>query len=89
MILLAKVKRQQEDLSGAIELYQKSQAYTERLSEASIGLAEIYYGFGLKDRAELELKKALVLLGDDSSISLAVAAILEQIEQTDTRKAVP
>ena len=89
LILMAKVKRQQEDLSGAIELYQKSQAYTERLSEASIGLAEIYYGFGLKDRAELELKKALVLLGDDSSISLAVAAILEQIEQTDTRKVVP
>lgn len=89
LILMAKVKRKQEDLSGAIELYQKSQAFTERLSEASIGLAEIYYGFGLKDRAELELKKALALLGEDSSVYLSVAAILEQIEQTDTRKVVP
>jgi tetratricopeptide (TPR) repeat protein len=46
LILMAKVKRKQEDLAGAIELYQKSQAFTERLSEASIDLAEIYYGFG-------------------------------------------
>jgi tetratricopeptide (TPR) repeat protein len=89
LILMAKVKRKQEDLSGAIELYQKSQAFTERLSEASIGLAEIYYDFGLKDRAALELKKALALLGEDSSVYLSVAAILEQIEQTDPRKVVP
>ncbi|MCK5008678.1 MAG: tetratricopeptide repeat protein [Spirochaetales bacterium] len=89
LILMAKVKRKQEDLAGAIELYQKSQAFTERLSEASIGLAEIYYGFGLKDRAELELKKALALLGDDSGISLSIATTLDLLEQADGREGAP
>lgn len=89
LILMAMVKRKQEDLAGAIELYQKSQAFTVRLSEASIGLAEIYYGFGLKDRAELELKKALHLLGDDSSISLSIATTLELLEQADGREVAP
>jgi len=89
LILMAKVKRKQEDLAGAIELYQKSQAFTERLSEASIDLAEIYCGFGLKDRAELELRKALFLLGEDSGISSSVATTLDLLEQVDGREEAP
>jgi tetratricopeptide (TPR) repeat protein len=89
LILMAKVKRRNQDLSGAIELYLKSQAFAERLSEASIDLAEIYYSFGLTDRAEEELKKASVLLGENSSICLSLTAALEQLEQTRSREVPP
>jgi tetratricopeptide (TPR) repeat protein len=89
LILMAKVKRRHQDLAGAIELYLKSQAFSERLCEASIDLAEIYYSFGLTDRAEEELKKALVLLGESSSISPSLSAALEQLEQTKSREVVP
>ena len=58
LILLAKVKRHQQDLAGAIELYLKAKAFSERLSEASIDLAEIYYYFGLEERAQQELLRA-------------------------------
>jgi tetratricopeptide (TPR) repeat protein len=89
LILMAKVKRRDHDLAGAIEMYQKSQAFAERLSEASIDLAEIYYSFGLTDRAEEELKKALVLLGKNSSLSLSLTAALEQLERTRSKEAAP
>jgi tetratricopeptide (TPR) repeat protein len=89
LILMAKVKRRHQDLAGAIELYLKSQAFSERLCEASIDLAEIYYSFGLTDRAEEELKKALVLLGESSSIYPSLSAALEQLEQTKCREAAP
>jgi tetratricopeptide (TPR) repeat protein len=79
LLLMAKVKRRQQDLAGAIELYLKSQAFGERLSEASMDLAEIYLSFGMTDRAEEELRKAMVLLGGDSSLAPSVAAALEQL----------
>ena len=80
LILMGKVKRSNQDLAGAIELYLKSQAFTERLSEASIDLAEIYNSFGLEDRAKEELEKALYLVGEHSSISPSLTAALEQLE---------
>jgi tetratricopeptide (TPR) repeat protein len=89
LILLGKVKRRNQDLAGAIELYLKSQAFVERLCEASIDLAEIYYSFGLTDRAEEELKKALSLLGEDSSISPSLYAALERLEQKKTLEVPP
>jgi tetratricopeptide (TPR) repeat protein len=89
LILMAKVKRRHQDLAGAIELYLKSQAFSERLCEASIDLAEIYYSFGLTDRAEEELQKALVLLGESSSISPSLSAALEQLRQTGSREVAP
>ena len=89
LILMAKVKRRRKDLAGAIELYLKAQAFTERLSEASIDLAEIYCSFGLTDRAEEELKRALVLLGESSSISPSVSAVLEQLAENESREASP
>jgi tetratricopeptide (TPR) repeat protein len=81
LLLLAKAKRGQQDLAGAIELYRKSQAFVERLSEASLDLAEIYYSFGLDDRAEEQLRKALALLGDNSSLYPSIAAALEQLRR--------
>ncbi len=89
LILMAKVKRKHQDLAGAIELYLKSQAFSERLCEASIDLAEIYYSFGLTDRAEEELQKALVLLGESSSISPSLSAALEQLKQTGSQEVSP
>jgi tetratricopeptide (TPR) repeat protein len=89
LLLMAKVKRRHQDLAGAIELYLKSQAFSERLSEAAIDLAEIYYSFGLTERAEEELKKALVLLGEDSSISSSLSATLEQLQQTKAEEGEP
>jgi tetratricopeptide (TPR) repeat protein len=89
LILMGKVKRRNQDLAGAIELYLKSQAFSERLSEASIDLAEIYTSFGLTDRAEEELKKALVLVGEESSISPSLYAALEQLEQNRSREVPP
>lgn len=89
LILMAKVKRLQQDLAGAIQLYLKAQAFTERLSEASIDLAEIYCSFGLTERAEEELKRALVLLGENSSISPSVSAALEQLEENKSRGVSP
>jgi tetratricopeptide (TPR) repeat protein len=89
LLLMAKVKRRHQDLAGAIELYRKSQAFGERLCEASIDLAEIYYSFGLADRAEEELKRALLLLGESSSISPSLSAALEQLEQTKSREVAP
>jgi tetratricopeptide (TPR) repeat protein len=89
LILMAKVKRRRQDLSGAIELYLKSQSFSERLSEASIDLAEIYCAFGLKDRAEKELQRALVLLGPDSSLSAAIVSALEQLDGNKTQEASP
>jgi len=89
LILMAKVKRRHQDLAGAIELYLKSQAFGERLSEASIDLAEIYYSFGLTDRAEEELQKALVLLGENSSLSPSLSAALKQLEQNKSQEAAP
>ena len=80
LILMGKVKRGDQDLAGAIELYLKSQAFSERLSEASIDLAEIYNSFGLEDRAKEELEKALDLVGEHSSISPSLTAALEQLE---------
>ena len=80
LILMGKVKRSNQDLAGAIELYLKSQAFSERLSEASIDLAEIYNSFGLEDRAKEELEKALDLVGEHSSISPSLTAALEQLE---------
>jgi tetratricopeptide (TPR) repeat protein len=81
LILMGKVKRRNQDLAGAIELYQKSQAFRERLSEASIDLAEIYSSFGLTDRAKEELEMALILVGEQSSIYPSVYAALEQLER--------
>jgi tetratricopeptide (TPR) repeat protein len=69
LILMAKVKHRQQDLAAAIELYKKSQAFGERLSEASLDLAKIYSGFGLKDKAEQEMQRAFALLGQGSGIS--------------------
>jgi len=80
LILMGKVKRGDQDLAGAIELYLKSQAFSERLSEASIDLAEIYNSFGLEDRAKEELEKALNLVGEQSSICPSLTAALEQLE---------
>jgi tetratricopeptide (TPR) repeat protein len=80
LILMGKVKRRNQDLAGAIELYLKSQAFRERLSEASIDLAEIYNHFGLTDRAIGELEKALILVGEQSSIFPSLSAALEQLE---------
>ena len=89
LMLMAKVKRRHQDLAGAIELYLKSQAFGERLCEASIDLAEIYYSFGLTDRAEEELKKAVVLAGENSSLSPSLFAALEQLEYNISREAEP
>ncbi|MBN2554001.1 MAG: tetratricopeptide repeat protein [Spirochaetales bacterium] len=89
LILMAKVRRGREDLSGAIELYLKSQSFSERLCEASIDLAEIYCSFGLTDRAREELQRALVLLGGDSSLGASIASALEQLEGGGTRGASP
>ena len=89
LMLMAKVKRRNQDLAGAIELYLKSQAFSERLSEASIDLAEIYYSFGLTDRAQEELKRALVLAGENSSISQSLSAALEQLEYNISREVEP
>jgi len=89
LMLMAKVKRWNQDLAGAIELYLQSQAFSERLSEASIDLAEIYYSFGLTDRAEEELKRALVLAGENSSISQSLSAALEQLEYNISREDEP
>jgi tetratricopeptide (TPR) repeat protein len=89
LILLAKAKRRQGDLAGAIELYQKSQAFGERLSEASIDLAEIYYGFGLPERARQELERALGVLGESSALSPSLAAVLDQFEQNKEEGVAP
>ena len=89
LMLMAKVKRRNQDLAGAIELYLKSQAFSERLSEASIDLAEIFYSFGLTDRAREELKRALVLAGEHSSISQSLSAALEQLEYNISREVEP
>jgi tetratricopeptide (TPR) repeat protein len=89
LILLAKARRQQQDYAGAIELYLKSQAFGERLSEASIDLAEIYYSFGLTDKAEQQLNRALAVLGEDASISPSLSAALEQLQQTRSRRSAP
>ena len=89
LILMAKVRRRQEDLPGAIELYLKSQSFSERLCEASIDLAEIYCAFGLRDRAREELQKALALLGGDSSLSASIVFALEQLEGGGSREAPP
>ena len=89
LILMGKVKRRNQDLAGAVELYQKSQAFSERLSEASIDLAEIYNSFGLDDRAKEELEKALNLVGKQSSISPSLAAALEQLEANESPEVPP
>jgi tetratricopeptide (TPR) repeat protein len=89
LILMGKVKRRNQDLSGAIELYLKSQAFGERLSEASIDLAEIYYSFGLSDRAEEELKKALILLGEDSGMTSSLYAASERLDQNESGEVQP
>jgi tetratricopeptide (TPR) repeat protein len=89
LILMAKVKRRRQDLAGAIELYRKAQAFAERLAEASMDLAEIYYGFGLRDRAREELEKARMLLDQDSFLSSSIDSALEQIERTAAAEAGP
>ena len=89
LILMAKVKRRDQDLAEAIELYLKSQAFGERLSEASIDLAEIYYGFGLEDRAKEELEKALGFVGERSCISPSLSAALNQLEANESPEVPP
>ena len=89
LILMGKVKRGDQDMAGAIELYLKSQAFTERLSEASIDLAEIYNSFGLEERAKEELEKALNLAGKQSSISPSLRAALEQLEANKSPEVSP
>jgi tetratricopeptide (TPR) repeat protein len=89
LILMGKVKRRDHDLAGAIELYTKSQAFGERLSEASIDLAEIYSSFGLEDRAKEELAKALNLVGEESSIFLSLSTALEQLEEGNPKEVRP
>ncbi len=86
LILMGRANRQQEDLSAAIECYIKAQAFTERLAEASIELAEIYYGFGLRERAAGELQKALDLLGEQSSISHSVSTTLRHLREAEPWK---
>lgn len=89
LILMGKVKRRDQDLAGAIEMYLKSQALSERLSEASIDLAEIYNSFGLEERAKEELEKALNLVGKQSSISPSLRAALEQLEANKSPEVPP
>ena len=89
LILMGKVKRRDQDLAGAIEMYLKSQAFAERLSEAWIDLAEIYNSFGLEDRAKAELEKALNLVGEQSSISPSLSAALEQFEANESPEVPP
>jgi tetratricopeptide (TPR) repeat protein len=89
LILMAKVERQRRNLAGAIELYEKAQGFAERLSEASIDLARIYYSFGLKDRAQEELQKARMFLGPDSFLSDSLESALEQVERARAAEAGP
>ena len=89
LILMGKVKRRHQDLAAAIQLYLQSQAFSERLSEASIDLAEIYNSFGLADRAKVELERALELAGEQSSISPSLYAALEQLEANNPAEVPP
>jgi len=89
LILMAKVKREQDDLAGAIQLYQRAQAFCERLCEAYVDLAEIYYAFGLIDRAEDQLFRAGELAGNDSSISFSIQAALNYLQQTKIQEESP
>jgi tetratricopeptide (TPR) repeat protein len=77
LILMGRIRRSRHDLAGAIEFYRKAQLFSERLAEASLELAELYYGFGLRDRAEQELSRAQALLSEGSSLSGASAAPLQ------------
>ena len=89
LILMAKVKREQDDLAAAIELYQRAQAFCERLCEASLDLAEIYFAFGLIERAEDQLNRAAALLGADSSLTVSIQSALNYLEQSITPEEAP
>jgi len=80
LILMGKIKRAQSKLSAAIEFYIKAQAFEEKIAEAHIDLAEIYREFGLDQKAEQELEKAVYLLGEESSLSRSIGFVLETIK---------
>ncbi len=77
ILILADIKKRQEDFASAIEYYKKASVFETNFAVARVELAEIYRGVGLYDKTKIELERALNILDKDSIYYNPVSAILE------------
>ncbi len=80
ILMLADIKKRQEDFAGAIEYYKKVSIFETNFAVARIELAEIYRGVGMFDKTITELERALNILDIDSIYFNPVSAILEGLK---------
>jgi tetratricopeptide (TPR) repeat protein len=77
LILVGKARLIQGDVARALEYFGKGESCFQRLAEGPLELAELYRGFGMRERSMEKLELALALLGKESSIRRSVEETLK------------
>ena len=85
LILVGKARLIQGDVAGALEYFGKGESCFQRLAEGPLELADLYWGFGMRERSMEKLELALALLGKESSIRRSVEETLKVL-RTDLLK---
>lgn len=85
-LLLGKVKKAKREYSEAIEYYNKASLLISNLVEVYIDLAEIYREFGLREKTDYELSRALSLLDRDSPLYAPLLSLLRNSGEREQGK---
>jgi tetratricopeptide (TPR) repeat protein len=87
--LQARVCREQEDLSGALDFLKQACLFSEEYAHMYLELGRLYYQFGRKAKACGQLETALHLLGETSGLRAPVNRLLETIREEMNSPSVP
>ena len=79
-ILAGKMLKSQEKYLEAIEYYNKAFIFEDRIIDAHIDVAEIYWKYGISEKARTHLEKAAFIGGVGHELYEPVMSILKKVE---------
>ncbi len=81
LIIAGKIRKNEGRYLEAIEYYKKAFLFEDKLIEAHLDIADIFYHFGIRDKALIHLKKAASIGGEDHELFSPVESIIKTIVQ--------
>lgn len=80
VLLLGDIESRLDNTDRAIELYERTLAFSEQLAPAAIRLGEFYRRAGLDERARFAYERAMALLPEDSALIRVVRDRMEGLQ---------
>ena len=80
VLLLGDIESRLDNTERAIELYERTLAFSEQLAPAAIRLGEFYRRAGLDERARSAYERAMALLPEDSALIRVVRDRMEGLQ---------